>query len=147
MSYKHIEWIQARQQTYDSSGTSGDLPSPGVYEAVAKCLFYRLPFELRRKILIFAFGNYTYHLGIMDARADQDLMFIYGKSECLKWFGGIFPRDPSETPYEDWCRASTRNEYKSMEDISVMGWLCSCRLGFAMCYKHAEQDRAEIRDY
>lgn len=104
MRLEHLESLQTRQQPYDPSEISGDVTSPGVHEAVAQSPFYRLPYELRRKILIFAFGNYTYHVGVIDDRANQDPWFTDCKPECLKWFGGICRRDANEIrPCQDDC--------------------------------------------
>lgn len=138
MRLEHLEYLQARQQTYDPGEISGDVTSPGVHEAVAQSPFYRLPYELRRKILIFAFGNYTYHVGVIDDRANRDPWFTDCKPECLKWVGDICRRDANEMrPFQDDCVLDPLYPSHFMKNIGVLGWLCSCRLGCVIPYQHA----------
>jgi hypothetical protein len=133
MSLEQLEWLRTRLEDNDSSKTSHDPSSPEVYEAVAKSSFYRLPLELRRKILILAFGHHTLHFGLLDPRGYQDHIFSDCEPQALRWWGGVCTRDPNLSPFDDSCRGDPK--YKSTDDVGVMGWLRSCRLGFVM-YSH-----------
>jgi hypothetical protein len=130
MSLEQLEWLRTRLQNDDSSKTGYDSSSPEVYEAVAKSSFYRLPLELRRKILILAFGNHTLHFGLLEPNGEQDKIFSDCEPRALRWWSGICMRDPNLSPFENNCLGHPN--YKSTEDNGVMGWLCSCRLGFVL---------------
>jgi hypothetical protein len=130
MSLEQLEWLRTRLQKDDSSKTGYDSSSPEIYEAVAKSSFYGLPLELRRKILILAFGNHTLHFGLLEPNGEQDKIFSDCEPQALRWWSGICMRDPNLSPFENNCLGHPN--FKSTEDIGVMGWLCSCRLGFVL---------------
>lgn len=132
MSLEQLEWLRTRLQDDGSSKKSHDPSSPEVYEAVAESSFYRLPFELRQKILILAFGNHILHFGLLEPNGEQDKVFSECEVEALRWWSGICTRDPTLPPFENNCLGHPK--YKSTDDIGVMGWLRSCRLGLVVYF-------------
>lgn len=119
------KWICARLKGNCNHKAVDATPSDH-YRAVAKSPLYRLPTELRLRILRLAFGDKTLHLDLDRPMAREDPYHSKDDYSLFFWCGFVCEEPKmGTTPATDRCDLW----HPGVEKIGIWGYLNSCHLG------------------
>lgn len=131
------KWLRKRLDALERGFLNGP-STANLYDGVSSSPLYCLPSELRYYVLRLAFGDKTVNPGILIPDSLIKPVEICDSSLTENWRDGVSDcrHPPRGTPQEDICGQVLSERYYSKfphfksKPLGIMGWLCSCRLGF-----------------